>query len=145
MHDIFLIHYCASYNTVYIWPLHKATGQYYDVISEISITGDVYGFIGLPVRLACADTTVNGREELAWIYDSHRNLRVAKGIYVNGNLADAVYYKPLAGGRAELARDGSLIIHSYEDRDAGEYWCISEYRSASSHLTTIGMSFWLVT
>ena len=116
------------------------TGLYVGFISEISITGDVYGFPERPVRLGWfEDTTVNGREELEWRHDSHVNLLVAKGIYINGDLTDAVYFSSLADGRAELTSGGALIIHSYEESDAGEYWCVSEHRTAVSDLITFGM------
>ena len=110
------------------------TIKYYD-----NISGDVYEIPGRSVRLDCANAIVYGCEELQWRYGYHKNLLVAKGVYVDGNLTDATYYSSLAGGRAELAPDGSLIIHSYEDRDAGVYLCYSEYRSALSNLMTFGM------
>ena len=42
------------------------------------------------------------------------------------------------GGRADLSSDGSLTIHSYEERDAGNYECESEYGRFLSDLTTFG-------
>ena len=64
---------------------------------------------------------------------------VARGVYVEGILIYATYHNRLTGGRAELAPDGSLIIHSFKDKDAGRYQCGSEYRSAWSDLNTFGM------
>ena len=55
---------------------------------------------------------------------------------MDGNFKNAFYYTTRS---TDFAPDGSLIINSYEDSNAGEYLCDSEYRSIFSELITFGM------
>ena len=91
---------------------------------------------------------MHGREELEW--GGHigpgKYLRLASGVYVDGILINASYGHSLGDGRAELSQDGSLIIHSYEDRDRngdgtfhGGYYCRSEFRKAKISLNRFRM------
>ena len=130
---------CMGNNIIYIWQFYKRSGRSYDPIFATSISDVVYGSLRRPVRLGCEDNTANGHEELEWRYDYHRYHLVARGIYVDGTLTNAVFYSPLASGRTEFTLDGSLIIHNYVDRDAGVYLCHSEHRSTLLHLTSFGM------
>ena len=109
------------------------------------ISGHVYGIPGRSVKLTCEHTTGNGREELVWsMYDLHWKM-VARASYVDGTVRDTFYYGTLEGGLAELDQNGTLIIHSYDEWDAGYYRCSSEYRSAWAYLTTFGICIlWIV-
>ena len=102
--------------------------------------GDVYGLPGRPVMLQCGDAIEHNREELEWWRSGYPgNLLLARGVYVYGVLTDASYHTSLTGRNAELSPDGGLTIHSYTDRDAGDYWCDSEYRQAWTYLPTFSM------
>ena len=112
-----------------------------------SIASRVYGILGRPVRLQCADAIVNGREELEWWsgYQDKLVLLLARGVYVDGVLTNPTYYDRLADGRAELSMDGSLTIHRYEYGDNARYWCKSEYRWLGMDLSSFGMYIlWIV-
>ena len=112
----------------------------FEYFSLNSISGPVYGITGRPVRLSCGYAIIDGEERLWWkhkMFDtiSGFGLEVAGGVYMNRTLANEIYVK---NKRAELSTNGSLIIHSYEDGDAGNYSCRSIYRSAESVLITSG-------
>ena len=107
----------------------------------VNISGDAFGIPGHPVRLQCGGTIVKERrEELVWRRSrTNPTPLLARGVYVDGNLKNASYFKELAGGRAKLSSDGSLTIHSYEDEDKGWYRCESRYRHVWTELYTFSM------
>ena len=91
------------------------------------------------MRLDCGYTNMNGRQELWWERQKKNNyllLQMASGIYLNRTLIDVFYNDRLVEGRSELSPDGSLTIHSYEDKDSGNYSCHTKHGSAWSDVTT---------
>ena len=90
--------------------------------------------------LQCGEAIDNSREELEWWRSGYPgNQLLAMGVNVNGVLTDDSYHNRLTGRNAELSPGGGLTIHSYTDRDAGDYWCDSEYRQAWTFLPTFSM------
>ena len=113
--------------------------------SLYSISGFAFGIPGRPVRLVCETTIGNGRDLLKWMQVDHPHSRErARGDYVDGDPKHPTYFDMQMHERAELSQDGSLTIHSYEDEDAGWYYCYSQSQQVGYYLSLITFSKYIV-
>ena len=104
-----------------------------------SILAYAFGIPGRPVILQCGKSILKGPEPLDWSVYNKDRLLLARGFFVNSTLANASYYDRLGEGRAELSPNASLTIHSYENRDGGDYYCSSRSRYVTATLRPFRM------
>ena len=104
-----------------------------------SILAYAFGIPGRPVILQCGKSILKGPEPLDWSVYNKDRLLLARGFFVNSTLANASYYDRLGEGRAELSPNASLTIHSYENRDDGDYYCSSRSRYVTATLRPFRM------